>query len=86
MRRPIEVAIANVLFPGLGYVLLRKRMGFGLLVMLGVAIQFVQLYIDPLPYIIAYGSTYFSATLGILVIIILEVALAYDAYTLAKER
>ncbi|HEV3245112.1 MAG TPA: hypothetical protein VG102_02045 [Candidatus Paceibacterota bacterium] len=85
MRKPIVVAIANILFPGSGYVLLGKRTGFGLLAMLAVAIQAVQLYIDPLPYVIAYGSTHFSAALGISVIVILDIALAYDAYTLAKQ-
>ena len=86
MRKPIVVAIANYIFPGLGYVLLGKRTTFGWLVMLCVAVQALQLYIDPYPYIVAYATSEFSLALAILAIFILEIAFAYDAYVLAREQ
>ena len=86
MRKPIFIGIANYIFPGLGYVLLGKRTKFGYLMMLGCAVQIIQLCIDPLPpYYIVYGSSPFSVALGILALFTVLVAFAYDAYTLAKN-
>ena len=53
--------------------------------MLCVVVQSVQLYIDPYPYVIAYATSKLSLALAILAIFILQVAFAYDAYTLAKR-
>ncbi|HVW82732.1 MAG TPA: hypothetical protein VHC68_02190 [Candidatus Paceibacterota bacterium] len=85
MRKPIVVAIANYILPGLGYVLLGRRVGFGLLMMLGCAVQVAQLYFGPLPYIVTYGSSPLVIILGFSAIFIIEIAFAYDAYRLAKE-
>ncbi len=86
MREPLVLAIANYIFPGLGYVLLGRRVVFGYLMMLCVVVQSIQLYIDPYPYVIAYATTELSLALAILAIFILEVAFAYDVYTLAKQK
>lgn len=85
MRRPAVVAIANYFYPGLGYVLLGQRRTFGWLLMLGFGAQILQIVIDPLPYIVVYGSSVLSVTLGTLAIFILQIAFAYDAYHLAKR-
>ena len=78
-------AIANYIFPGLGYVLLGKRKIFGWMMMLCVCIQAIQLYIDPYPYVIAYATSRVSLALALGAIFILELAFAYDAYALGKE-
>ena len=86
MRRPIVVAIANYTFPGLGYILLGKRMLFGVLMMTCVAVQAIQMYIDPYPYVIAYATTTFSLFLALFSIFMFQIAFAYDAYRLAKDQ
>ena len=87
MHRPIVVAIANYIFPGLGYVLLGKRTEFGWLLMFACSIQIFQLCFDPLPpYYVVYGSSPFSVALGILALVTGLSAFAYDAYTIAKNN
>lgn len=85
MNRAALVATANYFFPGLGYVLLGKRTVFGWALMFAVAVQALQILIDPLPYIVVYGSTAFSVVLGFSAIFLFQVAFAYDAYRLATE-
>ncbi len=86
MKKPIIVAVSNYFFPGLGYVLLGQRRIFGWLMMLCSSIQAIQLYIDPYPYIVAYATTTLSLTLAILALWLLQIAFAYDVYSLAKTR
>jgi hypothetical protein len=87
MRKPIVVAVANAVLPGLGYILLGRRRAFGWLLLIGVALQIIQLCIDPIPpYFIVYGSTPVSVTLGAAALFLVLLAFAYDGYQLAKER
>ena len=86
MRKPIIVAIANFILPGLGYLLLGQRVKFGSIVLLACIIQILQLIIDPLPpYYIVYGSFPLSVALGISVLVIGLFTFGYDAYVLAKK-
>jgi hypothetical protein len=84
MRKPIVVALANYFFPGLGYILLGQRVLFGYIVMSAAVIQMAQLIVEPLPYIVTYGSTPIVVALGFLAIFVLQLAFACDAYQLAK--
>ena len=87
MRKPIVVALANYFLPGLGYLLLGKRVVFGDVLFVAVVVQIVQLCIDPLPpYFIVYGSNALSLSLGILALFLVQLAFACDAYQLAKTE
>jgi hypothetical protein len=85
MRRPLVVGLINYLFPGVGYLILGKRVPFACLVIAAVVVQIAQLYVDPLPYIATYGSTPFAVFLGFFAIFLIELAFGCDAYMLAKE-
>lgn len=86
MKRPVVVAIANVLLPGLGYILLGKRKIFGFLLVLNSLITWAWLIIYPQTETPGmWGPLEFNSLLGIVAVALLAAAFAYDAYTLAKK-
>jgi len=87
MRRPLFIGIVNALVPGLGYLLIKERIGFGTLVLFGTALAALLLFVEP-----GYGTSFFLAvtplgkTLEIAASISLVLAFGYDAYRLAADK
>lgn len=74
------VALANALFPGIGYIILRKRFIFGLLLAPGSIMGWYAAFTLPVPEVptvLAFAALISSALAAL--------AFGYDAYTLAKE-
>ncbi len=85
MRSPLLVGFLNFFFPGLGYMLLGKRLLFGRLIFLSTLLGEIHLWIDPLPDVYIYGSTNSSVALGTIALFLGCFAFGYDAYTLANK-
>jgi uncharacterized membrane protein HdeD (DUF308 family) len=84
---PIVYGIINAIFPGLAYLMLRKREKFGLLLVIsgvaGLMYGFVEPAVWNMP---TLGSTPLSVTLGLIALVTAPFAFAFDAYDLAKNR
>ncbi len=74
------VAIANALFPGIGYVILQKRIIFGWLLLPGSALAWYIAFTIPAPETSAATAFVFLVSS-----VLSSLAFGYDAYTAAKE-
>jgi hypothetical protein len=84
---PILAAVANVVLPGLAYILVGKRKVFGWLLVANSILVYAWMYLYPnvvTPGL--WGPSEFSSPLGIAALLALSAAFAYDAYQLANER
>lgn len=80
---PFIPAVANFVFPGLGYLLVRRRVTFGWIMLVGTGMGWFWSIKYPLPDSFFVGESLFLCTAAYLCI---SVAFAYDAYTEAKRR
>lgn len=80
---PIVPALANFFIHGLGYLLIRRRVVFGVMVLIGSVLGWVWSTRHPLPDEFFVGE---SLLLCVAVYLILSIAFAYDAYTEAKRK
>ncbi len=80
---PILPAIANFFVHGLGYLLIRKRMVFGTMLLVGSVLGWIWSIRYPLPDTFFVGE---SLLLCVSVYVLMSVAFAYDAYTEARRK
>lgn len=81
--RPILPAAANFLLPGLGYLLLRRRVAFGWIMLAGSIVGWIWSIKYPLPDSYFVGESLFLCTVAYFAI---SIAFAYDAYTEARLK
>ncbi len=81
-------ALANFILPGLGYFLLRKKLIFGWLLIVGCALWFIWGVLEPSVHLQTWGSGAIPRNfmLGLAATLIVNFAFAYDAYQLAKGK
>lgn len=73
--------IANLLLPGAGYLILQKRVTFGLLVLASTISGYLVTFLEQMP----NPVTPVGKMLCLLTLVLFSMAFAYDAYQLAKE-
>ena len=77
------VAFYNFFLPGLGYIVLQKRVVFGWLLLIGDIFHLVWSFSAPEQTVPPWAAVdWFNAAGGLLIMS----AFAYDAYQLAKEQ
>lgn len=88
--KPVLYGILNALFPGLAYVILRRRQVFGVLILVSTIAVVASAFFEPTE--ASFWESLFSATtqegkiFEAIAIIATALAFGYDAYTLAKEN
>ncbi|HEY4489130.1 MAG TPA: hypothetical protein VJA87_01470 [Candidatus Paceibacterota bacterium] len=85
---PILAGVINAIFPGLGYVLIRERLVFGIGLLLAMVLFMFVSFTDPSP---SFATVLFAVTptgrlLESLAYLIAVLAFAYDAYDLARKK
>ncbi len=84
---PLFVAIANAVFPGIGYIILQKRIVFGWLLLSATIIGNIWEFLPSTQGAsVVWGYNPLTTGLSISGFALMSVAFAYDAYKLAKER
>ncbi len=80
MKNPVFVAIVNFLLPGLGYLIIGKRVVFGRILFVGAIFGLFYVFLSPSPE--WTNMTWIGFAGGLITMS----AFAYDAYTLAKGK
>ena len=81
MKRPLVVGLLNFFLPGLGYIILGKRIVFGWLILVsGVGLVILSFAYD------TGGEMTTPDIIGAALSILMSFAFAYDAYQIAQEE
>lgn len=80
---PLIPAVANFFVHGLGYLLIRRRIIFGSMILVGSILGWAWSIRHPLPDTFFVGESLF---LCVAVYLLMSAAFAYDAYTEAKRK
>jgi hypothetical protein len=88
IMNPYLIGIVNALFPGLGYLILRKRQIFGALLFIGTLLYIYLTFTEPV--FMLEGRFFFAETsVGKIIeavsVLAFMAAFAYDGYMLANE-
>ena len=86
MKKPIVAGIVNFFLPGLGYLMIGRRVTFGWLVLISTIALWVYSFAYPMslpPFELLSGS---EALLSFIATFFLGYAFAYDAYQEAKHK
>lgn len=81
MKNPVVVALANLIIPGLGYLIVQRRVVFGWLLLAGSVLGIAWSFLYPMPPF-AEATEFLLCTTAYA---LTAVAFAYDAYQEAKH-
>ncbi len=81
-KNPLVAAISNFILPGLGYIYLKKRLNFGIILLISQILIYLSVYVFPLAEIPPLDTGSYLAALSLL---LFHLAFAYDAYNEAKR-
>ena len=81
-------ALANFILPGAGYLILKRKQVFAVLLIVGCLLWFVWGFIEPSVHLRTWiwGGIPASFTLGLVATIVVNLAFGYDAYQLAEGK
>ena len=87
-KNPIVLGIVNAIVPGLGYVILGKRIVFGWLLLAGSISVAILAFIEPafMPTSMFVSTSVIGKALETLWYVFFILAYGYDAYDLAREE
>jgi len=85
MRKPLVQAIINLILPGLSYLLLKKRVTFGWLILISSIAWYATMFVEPQNSTLFVAATPLGNLLVGIGVLSAAIALSYDAYVLAKE-
>jgi len=84
-KYPVFIGILNAILPGFGYLILQKRIGFGVLILAYSVLSYINAFAFPIPQGITARVTLFDV-FDVTAILLFFIAFGYDAYRLAKEE
>lgn len=87
MRNPYVVGIVNAIIPGAGYIAIRSRRIFGILLLIGTVLWVSYPFVEPVPPTngLFYSTTLVGKTIEAFTILLFTFAFGYDAYQEAKR-
>lgn len=85
MRKPLVQFFINLLVPGLSYLLLKKRLVFGWLILISTIAWYTVFLTEPSGETLLLATNPINNVLIGVAVLATSFALAYDAYQLAKE-
>ncbi|MES2225334.1 MAG: hypothetical protein V4480_00805 [Patescibacteria group bacterium] len=85
---PMVAGVINAVLPGLGYVLLKERVVFGWLMLVGTILYGIVLFTDPSSVFdtLLLATSPLGKVMEALSYILITLAFAYDAYSIAAGR
>jgi hypothetical protein len=83
--RAVLIGLVNAILPGVGYVILRKRVIFGALVLASTILWIISGFFETYAESFFIASTLNGRIFEAFAYVVLFAAFGYDAYSLAKE-
>ena len=88
MKNPVLVGVVNAILPGLGYLIIKERVVFGWLMLVGMVLFSIVMLTDPSP---AFATMLFAVSetgkiLEGISYVLIVLGFAYDAYDLARRK